>query len=191
MNYGSGHSPEGGFCRRGDSNHDLWHSHRMSSSESEFDPTDGAAVRFPPPLVTLIALALGLILQHFVVPLTLPLAGPPRYCLGLVFIAAGIALMAAALGRFRSTGQNPEPWASTPEIISSGIYRFTRNPMYVALGLLQAGIGIMLANGWLVVFVAPMWLGIYYVAIRHEEAYLERKFGSSYTDYKSRVRRWI
>jgi len=163
----------------------------MSSSESESDPADGAAVRFPPPLVTLIALALGLILQHFVVPLKLPLVGPPRHGLGLVFIAAGIALMAAAFGRFRSTGQNPEPWASTPEIISSGIYRFTRNPMYVSLGLLQAGIGVMLANGWLVGFVAPMWLGIYYVAIRHEEAYLERKFGSRYTDYKSRVRRWI
>jgi protein-S-isoprenylcysteine O-methyltransferase Ste14 len=161
----------------------------MVSNES--DPSDGAAVRFPPPLVTLIALAVGLLLQHFVRPITLPLAGPARYGLGLVVLVAGISLIAAALGRFRSTGQNPEPWASTPEIISTGVYRFTRNPMYVSLGLLQAGIGVMLANGWLVLLVPLMWAGIYIVAIRHEEAYLERKFGSRYTDYKKSVRRWL
>jgi protein-S-isoprenylcysteine O-methyltransferase Ste14 len=63
--------------------------------------------------------------------------------------------------------------------------------MYVSLGLLQAGIGVALANGWLVLFVPAMWAGIYFVAIRHEEAYLEQKFGSVYSDYKKSVRRWI
>jgi protein-S-isoprenylcysteine O-methyltransferase Ste14 len=160
-------------------------------TSSEVDPSDGAAVRFPPPVVALIALALGVLLHRFVRPLALPLEGPVRYGLGLVLLVAGIALIAGALGRFRSTGQDPEPWASTPEIISTGVYRFTRNPMYVSLGLLQAGIGVALANGWVVLFVPAMWAGIYFVAIRHEEAYLERKFGSVYTDYKKSVRRWI
>jgi hypothetical protein len=78
------------------------------------DPSDGAAVRIPPPLAPLIALGLGLLLHHFVQPLPIPLEGPARYGLGLVLLVAGIALIAAAWGRFRSTGQNPEPWASSP-----------------------------------------------------------------------------
>jgi protein-S-isoprenylcysteine O-methyltransferase Ste14 len=167
----------------------LCHLRRMTSNES--DPSDGAAVRFPPPFVPLIALALGLGLHYFVLPLPLPLEGAMRYGLSLLLLVAGIALIAAALGRFRSTGQDPEPWASTPEIISTGVYRFTRNPMYVSLGLLQAGIGAALANGWLVLLVPVTWAGIYFAAIRHEEAYLERKFGSAYTDYKKSVRRWF
>ena len=160
-------------------------------TSSEVDPSDRAAVRFPPPIVPVIALALGVLLHRFVLPFALPLEGPLRYGLCLVLLVAGIALIAGALGRFRSTGQDPEPWVSTPEIISTGVYRFTRNPMYVSLGLLQAGIGVALANGWVVLFVPAMWAGIYFVAIRHEEAYLERKFGSVYTDYKKSVRRWI
>jgi len=155
------------------------------------DASDGAAVRFPPPLVPLIALAVGVLLHRFVRPLPIPLEGPLRYGLGLVLLTAGIAVIAAALGRFRSSGQNPEPWASTPEIITTGIYRFTRNPMYVALGLLQTGIGVALANGWIVLLVPVALAGVYQIAIRHEEAYLERKFGSIYTDYKTSVRRWI
>jgi protein-S-isoprenylcysteine O-methyltransferase Ste14 len=155
------------------------------------EPSDGAAVRFPPPLVPLIALAVGVLLHRLVRPLAIPLEGPLRYGLGLVLLAVGIAGVAAALGRFRSSGQNPEPWASTPEIITTGIYRFTRNPMYVSLGLVQAGIGVALANGWIVLLVPFALAGIYQIAIRHEEAYLERKFGSLYTDYKASVRRWI
>lgn len=157
------------------------------------DPStkDGAAVRFPPPFVPLIALASGALVHLLVWPLSIPLEGPTRYGFALVLLASGGALIAAALGRFRSSGQNPEPWASTPEIISKGVYRFTRNPMYVALGLMQAGIGVALANAWIVLFVPAAWAGIYWVAIRHEEVYLERKFGEVYSDYKASVRRWF
>jgi protein-S-isoprenylcysteine O-methyltransferase Ste14 len=155
------------------------------------ESSDGAAVRFPPPLVPLIALALGELVHRLVWPLPLPVSGALRYGLAMLLIAAGFALMAAAFGRFRSTGQDPAPWESTPEIISTGIYRFTRNPMYVSVGLLQAGIGVALADGWVVLLVPAAWLVIYWIAIRHEEAYLEQKFGSVYTDYKASVRRWF
>ena len=161
----------------------------MSSDGS--DPPDGARVRFPPPLAPVFALGLGLLMHHFVRPLPIPITGLAKTGLGLLLLAAGVALIAAALGLFRSTGQNPEPWASTPEIISTGVYRFSRNPMYLSLGLIQAGIGVLLANAWVVLFVPIGWAVIYRIAIRHEEAYLERKFGSAYTDYKKSVRRWV
>jgi protein-S-isoprenylcysteine O-methyltransferase Ste14 len=63
--------------------------------------------------------------------------------------------------------------------------------MYVSMGVMQAGIGVALANGWVIALVPIVWLVIYFIAIRHEEAYLEEKFGSVYTDYKGSVRRWL
>jgi protein-S-isoprenylcysteine O-methyltransferase Ste14 len=152
---------------------------------------DGAAVRFPPPLVPLIALAIGIALQLAVWPLPSPLEGLARYASGTLLILAGSALLVAAMRPFQETGQDPKPWESTPEIISTGIYRFTRNPMYLGMGLLQAGIGLALANSWVVGLVPISWLLIYAIAIRHEEAYLQAKFGNAYTDYKRSVRRWL
>jgi len=152
---------------------------------------DGAAVRFPPPLVYLLAIIAGSVLHVFVAPLPIALSRVPRVGLALVVASAGIALLAAALGLFRRSGQNPEPWKSTPEIISTGIYRYTRNPMYVGMALVQASIGVGWGNGWILAFVPVVLAVVYGIAIRHEEAYLERKFGETYTTYKASVRRWI
>lgn len=151
---------------------------------------DGAAVRLPPPIVYLGALLAGVLLQA-VQPLPLPVGGGARVVVGLGVGAAGVALAAAALGLFRRTGQDPKPWKPTPEIVATGVYRFTRNPMYLGMTLLQAGIGIGLANAW-VVGLAPVSLAVVYAtAVRHEEAYLERKFGDAYRTYKASVRRWL
>jgi protein-S-isoprenylcysteine O-methyltransferase Ste14 len=158
---------------------------------AEADGNDGAAVRFPPPFVPLIALVLGVVVHLWLLPLSIPLASGVRYGLAALLLGLGTLLMAGAFGLFRRTGQDPKPWESTPEIISTGIYRFTRNPMYVSMGLLQAGIGFALANGWVVLLVPVVWVVIYFIAIRHEEAYLEGKFGNVYTEYKTSVRRWL
>ncbi len=158
---------------------------------TQAESNDGAAVRFPPPFVPLIALALGVAVHRWALPLRIPLEGVVRHGLAALLIALAVFLMLAAFGLFRRTGQDPKPWLTTPEIISTGVYRFTRNPMYVSMGLLQAGIGVALANGWVVMLVPVVWVVIYLIAIRYEEAYLEEKFGSLYTDYKASVRRWI
>ena len=67
------------------------------------------------------------------------MANGVRYGVAVFLLGAGAALMMGAFGLFRRTGQDPKPWESTPEIISTGIYRFTRNPMYVGLALIQIG----------------------------------------------------
>jgi protein-S-isoprenylcysteine O-methyltransferase Ste14 len=152
---------------------------------------DGAAVRFPPPLIYLIAVVAGGLLHSFVFPLPLGLPLIARVGVGMLAALMGLAMIRSAFGLFRRTGQDPKPWESTPEVISAGIYRFTRNPMYVGMALIQLGIGIALGNGWIVALV-PAALGmIYAIAIRHEEAYLERKFAETYTGYKASVRRWL
>jgi protein-S-isoprenylcysteine O-methyltransferase Ste14 len=63
--------------------------------------------------------------------------------------------------------------------------------MYLSMGLLQGGLGVLLANAWVVLLVPVTWTTIGLIAIRHEEAYLEAKFGAAYVDYKASVRRWL
>jgi protein-S-isoprenylcysteine O-methyltransferase Ste14 len=151
---------------------------------------DGAAVRVPPPVVYILAVVAGIGLQ-LVWPLTIGLAPPPRIALALLVAILGVAFIVGAMRLFRSTGQDPRPWAATPEIIRSGVYRFTRNPMYVSLALLQSAIGIGFGNLWIVLLVPVACVVVQMTAIRHEEAYLERKFGDAYLDYKKSVRRWL
>jgi protein-S-isoprenylcysteine O-methyltransferase Ste14 len=153
-------------------------------------PGDAAAVRVPPPLVYLGGILLGVALG-FAAPLPLGLSTGARTALGVALIGAGLAFGFPAFARMRATGQNPAPWTTTPELIGGGIYRFSRNPMYVGMALLQAGIGVAAANGWILLLVPVAMAAVYATAIRHEEAYLERKFGEPYVAYKRSVRRWL
>lgn len=152
---------------------------------------DGAAVRIPPPLVYLAGVIIGVLIHAFVSPLPMELAAGWRIALTVAASVPAVVLLAGAIGLFRRTGQDPKPWEPTPAIIHDGVYRFTRNPMYLGLAFVQLAIGAGLGNAWIVMLV-PVVLGIVYVtAIRPEEAYLERKFEDEYRRYKASVRRWI
>lgn len=152
---------------------------------------DRAAVRIPPPLVFVAVAFAGLLLDKFVLALPLGLPDGLRIAAvwGAVLFAAGFMATAAAL--FFRTGQDPTPWKSTPEVVSKGPYRLTRNPMYLGMALLQAAAGLWQSSGWVIGLLPLSLLGCYLVAIRHEEAYLQRKFGDTYSSYKSSVRRWL
>lgn len=151
---------------------------------------DGAAVRIPPPLTYAAGVVAGIALQ-FVWPLPVGPARGLRIGLGVLVALPGLSLMIGAVRLFRRTGQDPRPWLATPEIIRSGVYRFTRNPMYVSFALLQSAIGIGFGNLWILLLVPLACLVVHRTAVRPEEAYLERKFGDAYLDYKKSVRRWI
>ena len=152
---------------------------------------DAANVRIPPPLTCLAVVAAGVLLQLFVYPLKLTLQIGARIAAGGAAGGVGLLLLGAAFLAFRRTGQNPKPWSPTPEFIATGVYRWTRNPMYVGLALLQAALAFALANGWLLVLVPATLILLNRTAIRHEEVYLERKFGETYAAYKRSVRRWL
>lgn len=158
---------------------------------TQVENRDGAAVRFPPPLVYLLSILLGVGIHLLLWHLPLALSAPIRWGLAIVFVGAGVGLVASAIGLFKRTGQDPKPWVSTPEIIVEGIYHFTRNPMYVGMALIQIAVGFGAANGWIIALVPVSLVVVYLIAVRHEEAYLEAKFGDSYRDYKASVRRWL
>ncbi len=158
---------------------------------SEETAAKGPPVRIPPPVVPLIMLGFGM-LAHWFVPLSTPLGrGGVRFAVGGALAAAGLAAMGLAMGWFRKTGQDPVPWTESPELIVEGIYKRTRNPMYLGMGLLQGGLGLLLGSVWPLVLVPVTGWLIYVIAIRHEEAYLAEKFGESYARYRASVRRWL
>lgn len=153
----------------------------------------GAAVRFPPPLLPIATIIAGYVLGRLL-PLSpgYALPTPGRYWLGgLACVAAVIIFVVLPFRQFQATGQDPKPWTPTPEIVVSGLYRYTRNPMYLGMLVFCLGFAIILSEPW-VLILTPVcgWL-IYLLAIRAEEIYLEDKFGESYRAYKATVRRWI
>ena len=151
----------------------------------------GARVRLPPPLVFLASIGAGVALRYLVAPPPLPLTRAALVAVGALIVVAALALGMAAFGWFKKTGQDPTPWKPSPELLLQGPYRFTRNPMYVSMALLQIGIGVALANLWVIVGAALSLVVVHYAAVLPEEAYLDEKFGEPYRDFKKRVRRYL
>lgn len=159
-------------------------------STSEHRKSPGANVRVPPPLLFVSMVLVGVGVQSHLGG-SLPVARSIAVPLGVALGVIGFALIMWAGGLFQKTGQDVRPWLNTPELIVSGVYRVTRNPMYVAMAMVQAGLGFGLGNVWLLGLLPVSIVLVYLTAIRHEEAYLESKFQDSYRAYKRQVRRWL
>lgn len=166
------------------------------NSFQERDPAaerDHAAVRVFPPALPLLTILAGAGLQA-VAPLEAGLAVPAgvRYWVGgIVAVAALLGLGLSSVVLFRRSGQNENPWKTTPAIVERGAYRFTRNPMYLQMVLLCLAAGVAWANLWILLLTPLCGWALQRLAILPEEAYLEAKFGETYLAYKRRVRRWI
>jgi protein-S-isoprenylcysteine O-methyltransferase Ste14 len=151
---------------------------------------DHADVRVLPPLLFLGSILAGLLLG-WVLSLGFRAGGAGRVALGVAGIAAGVGAMAWTLVWMRRTHQDPDPRKPTPELILGGPFRWSRNPIYVGMALVQAGIGLALGNAWILLLLPPTLAILQRAVIVREEAYLERKFGDAYGRYRASVRRWI
>lgn len=151
----------------------------------------GACVRFPPPLVYLILTLVGVALHYLVLPAAVPLGRAVSAVVGTVIGLMGLAIAMSARILFSRTGQSPIPWKPTPELIFNGPYRFTRNPMYLGVTVLQVGLGIAVNNLWISALALPALTIIHFMAVLPEEKYLTEKFGEPYKSYLTRVRRYL
>lgn len=156
------------------------------------EPRDTAGVIAPPPLIALAAIVLGLALDWLLPAylLTLLLSLSERIVIGAILIAAGAALALPAMRGFRSVGTHVEPWKPSRALVTAGVYAYIRNPMYVGLGFLVAGIGIALASDWTLVMLAAATLMMHFGVVLREERYLESKFGDAYRQYLAKVPRY-
>src|SRR5215217_777486 len=152
---------------------------------------DSAGVRFPPPFVYLGALLLGLAAERFVTLRSFGIDWRLLVATGALLFVAGAAMMLAAAGLFRRLGTNVPPSQPTTLIATTGPYRWTRNPMYLGMTLIYAGLAIGF-DGPLAFALLPLVLiAIQTQVIAREERYLEAKFGDDYRRYKAEVRRWL
>jgi protein-S-isoprenylcysteine O-methyltransferase Ste14 len=85
----------------------------------------------------------------------------------------------------------PNPGRASTTLVIEGPFRFTRNPMYLGLTLIYVGIAFAANSAWLLGLTAPLLIVMHFGVIVREEAYLERKFGDAYLQYRKTVRRWF
>lgn len=153
---------------------------------------DKPGVIAPPPLLALAAVVLGLLLDGlfpaYVLAVLLP-HGEHRL-IGAVLIVAGLALAIPAVLAFRRAGTHAEPWKPATVLVTDGIFRFLRNPMYVALLLLVAGLAILTASDWMLVMTIVLGFVLHVGVVKREEGYLEAKFGAAYRRYCESVPRY-
>ena len=115
---------------------------------------------------------------HSRLPFGLPT--PARYWIGgAIVVGAILGLGLYAVVLVRRSGQSENPWKPTTEILDSGPFRFTRNPMYLHMVLACIGFAIILGNVWILLLVPLCARVLHRLAILPEEAYLERKFGEA------------
>jgi protein-S-isoprenylcysteine O-methyltransferase Ste14 len=151
---------------------------------------DTSQVIVRPPLAWGLAVIAGLALNWLVALPFLPANVPAGSVGALVFVLA-LALFAWAIVTISRAGSNVPTNRPTTTIVESGPYRFTRNPIYVGMFLGLIGLAIAFDTLWLFMTLVPFALVIRYGVVAREEAYLERRFGDVYRDYRSRVRRWV
>ncbi len=152
---------------------------------------DNPGVIAPPPLIFLGVLALALAIDWALNGPTLGLPFEARMVAGVIFFGAGAALIAAGVARFLAAKTNPQPWKPATALVISGVYRYTRNPMYLGMALAYVGLSVF-ANSVIGLAGLPVALGVmHYGVIAREERYMEGKFGEEYRVYKRRVRRWV
>src|SRR3954470_14734490 len=145
--------------------------------------------RIIPPIYFFAALlaAVGL---HFYFPIWRVVPSPFNVA-GGALVVIGLALAVWAAGLFRAAGTPVRPFERSTSVVTSGPYRFTRNPMY--LGMVLVLIGVAVLFGSLAAFV-PIPLFVWQIRrkfVLPEETFLEGLFGNEYVQYKARVRRWL
>jgi protein-S-isoprenylcysteine O-methyltransferase Ste14 len=149
--------------------------------------SDNANVRIHPPVLMLIHLVAAFLLG-WLVPINLP---QWVEFIGWGVVAFGLVVAFGGLRQLIRAHTSPDPHASTTSVVTTGVYRFTRNPIYLGYFCMTLGLPLIFGNVWGLV-VAPVQAYFFNrLIITREESYLSGKFGQDYSDYKSKVRRWV
>ena len=146
-------------------------------------------VRFPPPLIYLGAILLGVAVDRFI-PLRI-LPGVIASWVGGALVLSAVIFDGFGLRELHRAGTAVRPDRPTSALVTTGPFRFSRNPLYLSLAVLQAGIGIWMNSLWVLALVVPTVAITSRSVIPREERHLAEIFGSAYRDYQASVRRWL
>jgi protein-S-isoprenylcysteine O-methyltransferase Ste14 len=142
-----------------------------------------------PPTYLLLAIVMMLAL-HFLFPVATAIK-TPWHIVGTIPLAIGLILNILADREFKKHQTTVKPFEESTTLITTGVYRISRNPMYLGFVLILSGVALFLGS-LIPVAVVLFFPGLMEVVfIRSEEAMLEQQFGETWLAYKQQVRRWI
>jgi protein-S-isoprenylcysteine O-methyltransferase Ste14 len=145
-----------------------------------------------PPMIPLSTLAISLLLQWLA-----PLGGIAQIDFawriggGALAFIAGMLMTIAGRRTLIRHGTNVNPRQPSTVLVTDGVFDKTRNPLYVGILVVQYALAMIFALDWLLLLILPSWIILHFAVVRHEESYLERKFGEAYRRYKTRVPRYL
>ena len=144
-----------------------------------------------PPLVPLSVLVVGVVL-NFLMPLGLlaHVLFLGRIVVGAIAFVVGIGMVIGANRIFQRIGTNARPSQPTLALATTGMFTWTRNPMYAGGSLALLGVALSFALDWVILLLVVSLPLVHYGIILREERYLERKFGDEYRRYKTKVPRY-
>lgn len=162
---------------------------KIPPNNLQASPQEHANVNFPPPFIHGVGVFSALGVEKMF-PGILPVLDN-FWWLGFVMVSISLLIALMSFREF-NRAQNPVP-PNQPiqSLMTSGPFRFSRNPLYLALGFLHGGIAFLSGNAWILMSLPLSLLFVRYYVISREEAYLVRRFDQAYLEYKSRVRRWL
>lgn len=164
----------------------------FKKAENKMRTKDYADIAIKPPILFLGALLLGYVLTYLF-PIGPGIASPNGLGLmaGLAFMLVGFALAIFPARRFRKAGTSILPGEPSTALVREGMYKATRNPIYIGLILVYFGLCIVLTSVWMLILLIPAVIILHRGVVKREEDYLTWKFGDDYRRYMSQVPRWL
>ena len=155
------------------------------------DIKDGASIPVQPLLIFFACLGMGILLEYLFPFHFISGAWPLRIIAGFfLFLVSGL-MAVSAFTAFIKNKTPFNPAKPTEKIVCEGSFRYSRNPMYLSLLLLESSAAVLTGSVWLVMALLILFVSLQRFAIRPEEKYLTDKFGEDYLNYKASVRRWL
>ncbi len=166
----------------------------IDKARKNSDPTapPHPGVHMPPPLLFVFALGAGRML-HGWKPLSIAgqMESPFAAVIGWCLIVLGSVIYVWAIRTFARDGNPTMPNRPVKILSTDGPYRMSRNPRYTSLFAVYLGVSLLINALWPVLLFPAVWAGFQYWIIPREERYLTEAFGSQFSEYCARVRRWI
>lgn len=142
-----------------------------------------------PPLLVLLAICGQIIIGQWV-PIE-PVLAVGWQLAGILFVVVGMASILLMSRTFVKAETTILPDCAPSILLESGLFAYSRNPIYVCMALILTGSGLLSGHIWSLLFVPLFNFAVYRLWILQEEQNLEAEFGQEYRDYKQRVRRWL
>ncbi len=140
--------------------------------------------------IVAIFILLGLILD-FLIPLESGFNQKLLSIIGLVFLLVAVIILFLAKLEFKKYCQKSDPRCETTHLVTTGIYKISRNPIYLGMMFVAPGASLIINNLWILLANIPIFIVFKYLLVLPEERYLVNKFGDIYREYTEKVRRWF